>query len=144
MQLPMATRSAPAQSTMRPERIYVGYLALQAVLGCVWWVLLATSSTVRSWLELMPERHAVTDAFVFADLLAVALGSAVSAWAIERRASWAVPAVAFTAGSIVYPTLFLLGWVGFTGEGGVDLVSMAWVSTITCWIAYQTWRTSRR
>jgi len=125
------------------QRVYAGYLALQAVLGIGWWVLLATSTTVRSGFELMPERHAVMDAFVFADIAVVVVGSAVGAWAITRGSAWAVPIVWFTAGGIVYPTLYLLGWVSFTGVGSPLLAAMVAVSTLTLWVAFQVWRTSR-
>jgi hypothetical protein len=125
------------------KRVYAGYLALQAVLGVVWWITLAASGTVRSSFELMPEKHAVMDAFVFADIAVVVVGSAVGAWAIEREAPWAVPVVWFTAGGIVYPTLYLLGWVSFTGVGSPLLAAMVAVSTLTCWVAWQVWRGAR-
>jgi hypothetical protein len=135
-----ATTPRPA---LAGRRVYAGYLAAQAALGVIWWITLATSGTVRSWFELMPGNHAVMDAFVFADVGVVVVGSAVSAWAIERDAPWAVPAVAFTAGGIVYPTLYLVGWVGFTGEGSPLLAAMLATSTLTVWIAYQVWRARR-
>jgi hypothetical protein len=125
------------------KRAYASYLLAQTLLGIVWWVTLATSTSVRSWFELMPEHHAVMDAFVFADLAVVVVGSALSAWAIEREVAWAVPMVAFTAGGIVYPTLYLLGWVSFTGVGSPLLAAMLAVSSLTSWVAFQIWRTRR-
>lgn len=125
---------------MAGKRVYVGYLATQTVLGIGWWIALATSPSVRSWFELMAEHHAVMDAFVFADVAVVVVGSALSAWAIEREVAWAVPMVAFTAGGIVYPTLYLFGWVSFTTVGSPLLAAMIAVSTLTCWVAFQLWR----
>lgn len=124
-------------------QVYAWYLIVQAVLGIVFWIVLTSSGTVRSWLELMPARHEVMDAFVFADVSVVVIGSALSAWALRAQKSWAVPVVAFTAGGIVYPTLYLLGWVSFTGVGAPLLAGMVFVSTVTCWIAYQVWKLQR-
>jgi hypothetical protein len=91
----------------------------------------------------MPERHAVMDAFVFADFAVVVAGSVAGAWGLARRRRWAVPVVAFTAGGILYPTLYLVGWVSFTGVGGACLALMVPPTIVTGWIAYQTWRMSR-
>ena len=82
------------------------------------------------------------DAFVFADVLVVVVGSLLSAWALRSRAPWTVAVAAFTAGGIVYPTLYLVGWVSFTGAGALCLAIMIPPSILTCWIAYQTYRTS--
>lgn len=125
------------------ETLSAGYLAAQAVLGCVLWAAWAGSPTVRSWFELAAERHAVMDAFVFADLAIGVGGSALGAWGIARRATWVVPVVAFTAGGMVYPTLYLVGWVSFRGTGAATLAIMVPVSTFTTWIAYQAWRLDR-
>ncbi|MGZ4695569.1 MAG: hypothetical protein ACXWA3_18255 [Acidimicrobiales bacterium] len=128
---------------MKPERVYAGYLGLQAVLGCVQWLTFALSPTVRGWFELMPEKHAVVDAFVVADIGVVVLGSALSAWGIWTGKRWAVPIVMLTTGGIVYATLYLVGWVSFTGTGSVLLWMMLVVSTLTSWCAYQVWRLAR-
>jgi hypothetical protein len=126
------------------RRIYAGYLAVQAVAGVALWVAFALSATVRSWFELMAERHAVMDAFVFADLFLVVAGSALGAWAVAGAKRWAVPVVAFTAGGIVYPTLYLVGWVSFTESGVACLAIMVPAAILTCWVAYQVWRASLR
>ena len=128
---------------IRAERIYAGYLAVQAVMGVVLWVTWATSGTVRGWFELMPERHIVMDAFVLADLGLAVVGSALAAWGIASEKTWAVPVVAFTAGTVVYPTLYLVDWVAATGSGSLCLAVMVPVATLTTWIAFQVWRTSR-
>lgn len=126
------------------RRIYAGYLAVQAVAGVVLWAVFALSGTVRGWFELMPQRHAVMDAFVFADLLLVVGGSALGAWAVSSAKSWAVPVVAFTAGAIVYPTLYLVGWVSFTESGSLCLAIMVPASILTGWVSYQVWRSTQR
>ncbi len=133
-----------SETTLRPERLYAGFLVAQAACGVALWILFATSTTVRSWFELMPQYHRVMDAFVFADILVVVVGSLASAYAIDRRATWAVPVVAFTAGGVVYPTLYLLGWVSFAGTGAACLGIMVPTAVLTCWVTYQTWKLSRR
>ena len=125
------------------RQVFGGYMALQAVGGIVFWLLLRTSSDVRSWIELMPKEHAVTDAFIAADLFVGVVGSALSAWALWRNDRWAVAVVAFTTGGIVYPTLFLASWVAYTSDGGPCLAVMVPPSILSSWVAYQTWRLSR-
>ena len=49
----------------------------------------------------------------------------------------------FTAGAIVYPTLYLIGWVSFAHTGSLCLAVMVPTSTLTCWVAYQTWKANR-
>lgn len=126
------------------QRLYAGYLALQAVLGVALWIGIATSSTVRSGFELLADRTFVTDAFVYPDLVVTVVGSALSAWGIASGRRWAVPVVAFTAGSVVYPTLYLFGWVSRQRTASVALWVMLAVSLLTCWIAWQTYRADRR
>jgi hypothetical protein len=127
------------------RRRCAAYLALQAVLGVAFWVLMASSESWRSHLELMAEHPPVTDAFAIADIFGVVTASAAGAWALDNGRPWAVPAVWFAAGGIVYPTLYLFGWVAFspTGTGGLLLVAMCVVSGLTCWVAVQTWRLFR-
>ena len=135
--------TAAGTTSMRSERVYAIYLVAQAVCGVLLWVAFALLTGVRSWFELMPANHEVMDAFVFADLLVVVIGSSVSAWAIDTGRTWAVPVIAFTAGAIVYPTLYLIGWVSFAHSGSACLAVMVPTSTLTCWVAYQTWKASR-
>jgi len=135
----------PATTRVSAEagRLYAGYLAAQAVAGAALWVAFAFSPTVRSWFELMPEKHAVMDAFVFADLFLSVTGSAFGAWALARGSRAAVPVIAFTAGGIVYPTLYLLGWVSFAGTGVACLGIMVPPAILTCWITYRVVRIDR-
>ncbi len=132
-------------AALRPERLYAWYFLAQAAVGMGLWVAFAGSSTARGWFDLVPSHRAVTQAFFLADLLVGVLGSILSAWALETRASWTLPIVAFTAGGMVYPTLYLVAWVALTGTaaGRTCLTIMIPPSTITCWITYQTFRTRR-
>lgn len=129
----------PGRST---QRLGAAYLALQAVLGIGFWVFMATSDRWRAELELLPEHAAVTDSFAVADIAGVVLASALGAWALDAGRPWAVPAVWFAAGGIVYPTLCLVGWQMYSpeGTGGLLLFMMCVVSGLTCWVAVQTWR----
>jgi len=129
-------------ATTTIERAFAGYLAVQAAAGIAFWVILGSVPAAREWLELMPEKREVTDAFLFADAIVI-VSSAVSAWAVIGRRSWAVPMVAFTAGGLVYPTLFLVCWVAFTGDGAMTLAVMVAPSSITCWATWQLWRAGR-
>ena len=138
-----------ATSTLAPAgfpgaRIYAGYLALQAFLGVVQWVLVAVSPTVRGGYEILGSHRAVTNAFAVADIVTI-VASALSAWALAKDRPWAVPMLAFTLGAVFYPTVYLLGWMAFSGDAPtVALAEMVVVSTLTGWITYQTWRASRR
>lgn len=139
-----STRDFAAVAAAESRKVYGAYMAAQAVLGVVLWVLIATSSTVRSWFELAPERREVTDAFFVADMVVV-VGSALSAWALLGERSWVLAALGFTAGGVVYPTVYLASWVVATeGDGLVALGLMLAVSAVTCWVLYDTWRFSRR
>lgn len=130
--------AAPAAT----ELVFAAYLLAQAVVGVLFWVTLAASATAREWLELVSDKPEVTDAFVFADAVVVA-GSALGAWAVRNRRSWAVPVVAFTAGGLVYPTLFLACWVAIAGTGAMTLAVMVAPSSLTTWVAWQLWRGHR-
>ncbi len=125
------------------ERFALTYLSAQTVLGLLWWLSLATSPAVRGWFELDPGSPEVMDAFVFADVIVVVVGSGLSAWGLATGRRWTTALLWFTAGGIVYPTLYLFGWVAFTGNGGPLLGAMLVVSFFTCWIAWQIWRARR-
>lgn len=130
---------------MKAERIFAGYFALQAMTGVLLWLglLLVGHGELRESFELVSDVPAATDSFVFADLFAGVLGSAVAAWAIFRGKSWAPLVAAFTAGAMVYPTLYLVGWVAFEGTGAVALAVMVPAATLSCWVAYHVWRSAR-
>jgi len=117
------------------HRLAAGYLALQAVLGVAWWAALLASPAIRSWFELMPERHSGLDAFFFADVVMFIGGSASSAIAIVRRWSTAPLLTAFTAGGTAYATLHLAGWVLLERSGAVGMVPMAAATVLTSAIA---------
>jgi hypothetical protein len=133
---PAPARAWAIAATARPaaERVFAGYLLAQAVAGIGWWLTLARSPPVRSWFELSPGRPEVLDAFAVADAVVIA-GSALGARGLLARRPWTVPVVAFTAGGLVYPTLYLVGWVSFTGAGSPCLAIMVPPTVFTCWIA---------
>lgn len=125
---------------MKPNRVYAGYFALQAVAGIGFWVVVAASPTARKAFEMWPPQHAVTDSFLFADVIMGIGGSAASAWGIWSERRWGEPLALFVAGGMVYATLYLAGWVAFTGEGGGLLALMLPPSTLSAWAAWQAWR----
>ena len=129
-----------AASAPLARRVYAGYFIAQAVVGVAFWVGVAMSPRVRSWFEMLPARHAVTDSFLFADVLLGIIGSLLVAWGIGATRRWAVPLAALTAGGLVYATLYLVAWVSFTGRGAPLLAIMVPPSTLSSWISYQVWR----
>ena len=118
--------------------VAAGYFGLQAVCGIVLWVLIAVSPTVRSGFDLVEGRRVVTDAYFFADLVAVG-GSALAAWAAWRDRPWAVVAAAVTLGAVVYPTVYLIAWVAIDGTAAAALGVMVPVTVLTAWATRQLW-----
>jgi hypothetical protein len=120
------------------------YFALQAVLGVLLWVGVFASADVRSWLELVPGQHEVTNAFLPADAILV-VSSGLAAWALLGCRPWAIVPVVWTAGGIVYPTAYLVGWVATTdGTAEVALGIMLTASFLSCWSTLLVWRARRR
>lgn len=119
------------------------YLALQAALGLAWWCTLELVAPVRSWFELVPDRHQSLDALFVADLVVFVGGSALSAWAVWIAADWATPVVAFTAGGTTYATLYLAEWIVLTGVGSLGLAIMIMATAATGYIAVRTWQGTR-
>jgi hypothetical protein len=120
------------------------YLAVQAALGVIWWGLLAASPTVRSWFELLPHRHDALDAFLLADLAVFIGGSAASALTIWTGSRWAVTVTSFTAGGLVYATLYLVAWVVFEGSAAAGVAPMVVASAVTGAIAVRLRAEERR
>jgi hypothetical protein len=120
------------------------YFGLQSVLGVLLWVGVFASDEVRSWLDLVPAQPEVTNAFLPADVVLV-VTSALAAWALLRARPWAIAPVLLTAGGIVYPTAYLVGWVVTTdGTAEVALGIMLTASFLSCWFALLVWRARRR
>ena len=120
------------------------YFGLQAVLGVLLWVGVFASGEVRSWLELVPALPEVTNAFLPADGVLVVCSTS-AAWALLRCRPWAVVPVLLTAGGIVYPTAYLVGWVVTTdGTAEVALGIMVAASFLSCWFAMLVWQARRR
>lgn len=124
-------------------RIYAGYLLLQAGVGIVQWMLVFESATFRSWFEVVDSHRDVMNAFAVADLCVI-VSSIISAWGVAARRAWAPVMVAFTAATLIYPTLWLIGWVMMTDGGGSALLVMIAPTTITTWIAVLVWRARPR
>jgi hypothetical protein len=112
--------------------------------GLALWVVFASSPTVRSWFDLVSERHAVANAFVYPDIAVIVVGSLLSARALWVAAPSAVPLTAFTAGGVLYPTFYLAGWVMAGNDtGALTLAIMIPPAILSCWIAHQVWRDGR-
>jgi hypothetical protein len=119
------------------------WFCLQAVLGVLLWIGAGASGEVRSWLELVPERPEVTDAFLPADVVVI-VASALAAWALWRGLTWAMVPVLVTVGGVVYPTAYLLAWTASTGgTGDVALGIMVTTSALSCGAAALAWRARR-
>jgi hypothetical protein len=122
------------------DSIYAGYFALQAFVGIVLWAMAGAIPSVRSLLDIFPAKAAVTSAFEIADLTVTVVASAFATWGIGARKRWATPAAAFAAGTVVYPTMFLVGWVALTGTGSGVLAIMIAPAILSCWVAAQVYR----
>ena len=125
------------------EPIYAGYFGLQAVVGILLWISFATAPAVRTFMDILPAAPDVTHAFEIADIGVIVVASGLAAWAIGARTTWATPMAAFAAGAVVYPTLYLVGWVGLTQTSSGVLSMMLAPATLSCWVAVQVYRSSR-
>jgi hypothetical protein len=137
-------RAGPRPAATGVDHLYAGYFVLQSLVGVGLWVAYGASPTVRSWTGLVAGHPAVTTAFAYPDLAVIVVGSLLSAWAIEGGRASAVPFTAFTAGAVVYPTVYLLGWVSLTHDRGTaTLAMMLPPALLTSWISYQIWSAGR-
>jgi hypothetical protein len=125
------------------RRVYGGYFLLQAVAGIGFWVAVAAVPAVRRVFEMSSRQHAVTDSYLFADIAIGIIGSAVAGAGLWRGARWGAAVALFVAGGMVYATIYLIGWVSFTGDGGGLLALMVVPSTLSAWCAAQSWRLHR-
>ncbi len=120
-----------------------GYFAAQAIVGVTLWIAASASPQVRSWFDIAPERKAVVDAFLYPDIAVIVSSSASTAYALARNAGWAAVSAAFCAGGVMYPTVYLLGWVGLgAGAGAAALAIMIPPALLTSWTAiviYRRW-----
>jgi hypothetical protein len=122
------------------HRTFAVYFLAQAAVGLFFWFVVTGSDEGRRLFDLMPGHPRVTDAFLWADLLAVAT-SLGCAWALSSGARWAVPLVAFTTGCIVYPTIYLIAWAPVSSGGAHCLFIMVPPSLVGIWITRRLWRT---
>lgn len=128
---------------MSERRTLSVYFLVQAAAGFFFWFLVNGSDEGRRIFDLMPGHPRVTDAFFYADLLAIAT-SLACAWALDHDATWALPIVAFTAGCLVYPTIYLITWAPNSAGGARCLAIMVPPSAITTWITWRLWQQERR
>ena len=114
----MTTTTAPRHGLVarRCEVLATRYLTAQALATVAWWVGLAWSGTFRSVFDPVSRDRPVLDAYLVGDLVVIAAGSALSAWAVRARRRGAALVVAGVAGGLAYATLTLLGWVA-RGDG---------------------------
>jgi hypothetical protein len=124
-------------------RVYAGYFALQAVGGIAFWVAVASVPSIRKVFEMSARQHAVTDSYLFADIAIGIIGSAVAAAGIASKRRWAAAVALFVAGGMVYATIYLVGWVAFTGKGAGLLALMVVPSTLSAFVAVSTYRLHR-
>lgn len=133
----MSTPGEP--SNVEERRVFALYFLAQAAVGLFFWFVVTGSDEGRRLFELVPGHPRVTDAFLWADLLAVAT-SLGCAWGLSIGAHWVMPLVAFTTGCIVYPTVYLLAWVSTSAGGRHCLLIMVPPSVIGIWITHRLWR----
>jgi hypothetical protein len=137
------TTTAEPSASRSTAGVYAGYLWVQAAMGVVLWVGIATVPTVREWFELDPDMPAITDAFFLADM-GVVVASAFGAWGVSHGRRWAPLAVGVAFGGVLYPTIYLVAWVPFTdGVGGVALAVMLVTSTLCGLVLYQVYQLDR-
>lgn len=139
----IAAASAAAVAEHTATTAYVGYFGLQAVAGIGFWLAVAGIPAVRSVFEMSSAQHAVTSSYLFADIAIGIIGSAFAALGIWSRARWGGAVALFVAGGMVYATLYLVGWVAFTGDGGGLLALMVAPSTLSAFVATSAWRLRR-
>jgi hypothetical protein len=138
----MTTRPEPGGITLDDATASVAtvYFVAQAAVGVLLWIGYASSPQMRSWFGLAA-RPAVTAAFAWPDLAVIVVASLASAATIASRSRWAIPLTALTAGAVLYPTVYLVGWVvTTTGSGGWTLLIMIPPAVLTCWFAYRLMR----
>ncbi|MFN8019025.1 MAG: hypothetical protein U0P45_13010 [Acidimicrobiales bacterium] len=138
-----AEPSAAPAAADEAVRWYAGYFGLQAVAGIAFWALVAWVGPINELFQMSKARHAVTNSFLFADLVIGIAGSAVAAVGLWRARRWAGALALFVAGGMVYATVYLVGWVAFTGDGAALLALMIPPSSLSAWCAVQGWRLTR-
>jgi hypothetical protein len=135
-----AVRAAVGETA---TRVYAGYFGLQAVAGIGFWVAVATVPGIRKVFEMSTRQHAVTDSYLFADIAIGIVGSAVASAGIGSKRRWGSALAMFVAGGMVYATIYLVGWVTFTGKGAGLLGLMVAPSTLSAFVAVSAWRLHR-
>ena len=132
----------PLSADRLTARVFAVLYLAQAVFGVGLWAVFFGVDALRREVELLPGHPEVMDAFFYPDILIVVV-SVLCALGLVQGRRWTVPLTGFLAGCLVYPTLFLAGWLAFTGVGGVVLAVMVPPSTMSSWLAWQTQRLHR-
>jgi hypothetical protein len=134
--------SRPATTAPAPGEhdLIAVYFVIQAVVGVALWLVVGLWRPFRALVELVPDHPRVVDAFLLPDIVVIVTGSLATAWALRSRRGWAPLAAAFTAGAVVYPTVFLAGWFVRGGEGaGAALMVMLPPAICSCWLTVRLW-----
>ena len=122
------------------QRVFAGYMALQALVGVLFWTALGRLAphpvgvrphalAPRGHRRVLPGRPAGRGG---------RLGLRRPG-ASGPAARWTVPVLAFTTGGIVYPTLFLVCWVALAGTGEATLAIMLPPSVLSSWVTWRAW-----
>jgi len=140
-----ASGARAPEAVRRFEGIYVAYYVAQALVGVALWITVATSKALHDWMQIDPTKHAVADAFAFPDLAIIVVASLASAAALWGDRSGAVPLTALTAGAVLYPTVYLVGFIALSGgtTGTFAFTIMIPPSCLSSWIAYHVWSVRR-
>jgi protein-S-isoprenylcysteine O-methyltransferase Ste14 len=96
----------------------------------LWWLLLRLPAAQPLFLPPGNDASAL-HAFAAADLLLLALGSALAALLLARRNPWALPLVWLVAGAIDYATIYTIGWAWLANGGWLGVVLMAPAALLT-------------
>jgi hypothetical protein len=136
------TTAGPPTTLVSPTVSIAGvYFGLQASGGVLLWIAAASIPTVRDWLELVPAVPGVTDAFAVADLAVAVVASAVTCAALLTGRRWGAATATLTAGAIIYPTVYLIGWVAAGHDTGTEALAIMLPTALLCsWAARQAWR----
>jgi hypothetical protein len=125
------------------RRTYGGYFLIQAITGAAFWILLWLRTEERGGFEMLGAERAVTNSFLLADLVLGIVGSLVAAGGILAGRRWAPAVAMFVAGGIVYATVYILFWVGATGQAPAMLAVMVPPALLSTFVAVQVARTGR-
>lgn len=101
------------------------FFALQSAAFAAWWLYLWLFPASRS--IFLPPGAAEIELLAFAlpDLLVAALASAAAAISLAVGARWAVPLAWFSAGAVVYATVYCIAWAALRNGGWINVALMS-------------------